>query len=296
MARRGRRPLFTPRVCDPNDRARFLALQTRFGDPKNQRTAARVISDFCDFCALNGLEFIQGLEAWIGAMDVDGVAPGTVHTYFNHIRKGAWGTLNALSRLRVKQLQRIVARHHALADARGATAISLDELKKLVEECRKRDDAEFIRVLGLLAFTGMRFRDLTWLTKPQVMVMENSLKVEVRLAKNRYKRGQRRILRIADVTSVIGCEIPQELIGVEHHIESDTKLFGTWTLQRVNDRLEELRTTCHIPYKVTTYSLRKFYIGQVAKYCKFVWATVIQYTLHCDEQVVAAHYDALVHA
>ena len=65
-------------------------------------------------------------------------------------------------------------------------------------------------------------------------------------------------------------------------------------LQQVNDcRSQQIHQEPNTQ-SVLVFTLRKKYIQDIALWCDFDWMTTIRYTLHCNEDVVAAHYVTLM--
>lgn len=293
MRKKGRRPLFVPRISTALDAAPMDELERQFGDARNTLSRFRVITDFHAFCRMNGFDFTTGIRRWIGAMLKDGVSIGTVDTYYKYVQKVAFPACSLVERLEMKCLARIISRAHASSESRGARPARMDEVKRVMEYANDKCSRSFRQALYLIIFTGMRLQDILRLTPQQYVAADDALKVEVRLAKNRGTRAKRRILRVLNVSELIGLPIPPELMALGEEKQDCDSLIEGWYATKMNKELKHIADQTDITEPITTYSFRKFFVGRVITHFKYDWAKVIDFTLHCGIDVVASHYDNL---
>ena len=278
----GRKKKTEVRLLTHADGEAYLALVRLYGSPENQRTRTRIRKEYLSFAALNSLSLHEAIKSWIGVQRSAGCKWSTLDTYAHYIRSYIRSYITPLQLVSFDEVAKLIHLAHADEDAITATPASGEDLKILyaLPSCLERT------VLLNIRFTGLRFADTHRLRRKQFCMTKKQVKVEVRVTKNRRERRYRRILRIP-AEEVFAEEVPMELVALADGDPED-RPFSQTSLPKVNAYLKK-----HLPH-LRTYSFRKKFIGDIAIWSNFQWERVIQYSLHCDTNVVAAHYDQMM--
>jgi len=284
----GRPRKFTPRLATAADLDRWRAVEARYGDEQNGRTRERICQEFLSFHRMNVTNIVTSFKLWIGAASSDGLMWSTIDTYSGYISRVVMPDLSSADRIEWRLARKIVRAAHADEDTGGARACTREELQKILIE----SDLNMRQAIALIAYTGARWADIRRLRLKQIAVKRNSIRIQVRISKNRRKRSLRRNLKIRDVAGKLGLELDPSLFAlVESNDDPFSRPFEKWKVDDINKHLKITCLKCGLE-KLTSYSFRKFFIRNIIRYYEGDWATIINYTLHTKLDVVAAHYDA----
>lgn len=285
----GRKAFFRPRIATTNDMTVWGKVETMYGgDEGNAATRQRVVAEFVSFHRMNSAPLVQTLRLWAGAAFADGLKWSTIDTYSSYITKIVLCDLTPSERMEWRVTKKIISAAHADEDCGGARTCCAEELRTVLGAL----GIEARRAVAAIAYTGARLADIRrWRTK-QMIIRKNAIAVQVRVSKNRRKRNLRRILRIENISGMLGIELDSSLQEIRsNYFDPELRLFANVNVTWLN---AQIAVACHSfgCDKLTTYSFRKFFIASVIRYYNYDWSRIITKTLHCKIDVVAAHYDS----
>lgn len=283
---KGRKANFRPRLTSTQDRETWDAVARLYGDEINEKARSVVVANFISFYKMNQLLSLPlTLKYWAGAMINDGNKWSTVSTYSAYITKAVFPDLSPVERVEWRALRRIIRSAHADEDTTSAPVCGLEVLPLVLRSL----PLQLRRAVAAISFTGVRMADLRRLRNKQMCYRRNAIKVQVRVSKNRKTRAKRRVLRIQNVLATLGLQTDFSLLNADIS-DKEARPFSSLTTTKVNAALKEVCGKNGWA-RFTTYSFRKFFVQAVSRYCNYKWIDVIDFTLHCGIDVVAAHYD-----
>jgi hypothetical protein len=248
----------------------------------------RVTAEYLSYCDLNGFNIIEGVRYWIGGAIRDGIAPGTLDTYFNYLLPMLRRSTTPDNLPLLLHCRAIVAALHADADTGGATPATVDVCCQAIAACQ---EAKLRLTLNLLTMTGLRLKDLRRLRRRQIRISAKRVDVQVRLSKNRRRRCLRRVLTIEDWQDKLQMNMDPRLLEILN--EQSEEVSPRLNLSPLRDVNKHLRL-----FGCTSYSLRKFFINSMIRHFSTVkngqlktdWNSVLEMTLHTKIDIVRAHY------
>ena len=272
------------RIARDSDLATFRDLETMYGDRINRQTRLRVCSQFMEFMVLNGFNIADGTAYWIGAQRNEQVKWSTLDTYLHYIKKFIKARVTLPEFAVFTRALSLVELAHANEDSHAALVASWDDCNQILM-------APFcVEQMATLAirYTGLRLADLRRLKRKQYSPTRASMKLEVRVTKNRRQRRYRRILRIPCV-KVWGHLLPTKFVDyIKSFTNGEQIIFSEMNVVRLNNFIKSVTP------RLSSYSFRKRFISDIAAWKEYDWSQTIRYSLHCDEHCVAAHYDTLM--
>lgn len=244
-------------------------------DSSHDKTQKRIISHFITCRTLNPdgdwRTFFQG---FVGSMLSHGLKWSTISQYLNLLQ----GAVPTEARSALHRVKNIAATKHCEEDSKSAHRISND---RLLEICSESDNPFF----WLLASTGLRAADAARLMKKQIRMDDKArvLHIEVRLSKNRRRRGERAQVSIPYDWF---CPPPPSFRQIFTEVTDDCQLFGNWSATRVNELLRKMS-----PGRVlTSYSFRKTFIHNLVERLDKDFSEAQKYTLHFSTDTIRAYY------
>lgn len=282
------RPLkFRPRRIEEADLLEYKELEKKFLSP-NFLTRARVVREYQQFQEMNDLSPTIAVKAWIGAQLRAGRKIGTVHTYLVYALTAVRSSLSSLEKLEWSRVMRVVSAAHADADTASAPYCDPDTFCSVITHMQGPTRL----AASLIAFSGLRVADMARLRRKQIRFGKNELQIQVRLSKNRRSPAKRKILRLTNVSDMLGYTLDDQLRQLAGGDPNERPLQGI-TADEVNRALRTATQTAGVGH-LTTYSLRKLFIQQISAFYQYDWQRVIEVTLHTKIDVVAAHYDRII--
>ena len=286
----GRKRRLVARVVRPCDIDVFTALQKRFGSAANESTRVRVVKTFLEFSALNGFDDLAvGLRWFIGVQrnQDEPLMWSTISSYCRYIRAYIRRHIKLPELQAFDMVYKLVRLAHADEDCACAVVATNEDVRLFLGSCSAEEVPLQAAVL-MITRTGLRLADIKRLRRKQLFMTRKLTRVEVRVAKNRRQRCLRRILRL-NPAEIWSGENPEQLVGfVEKSTDPEALLFSKVTIPAINDYIKKKNPS------LSSYSFRKRFIEDIAAWTNFDWTRTIKFTLHCNEDVVAAHYDTLM--
>jgi hypothetical protein len=277
------------RVAQESDWQTFAAAESLFSNKANQSTRTRIIREFLTFVDINGMTLGNGLRPWVGAQRGSRVEWSTLDTYCGYIHKHLSGRIPLGDIHEWDHVCSVVSAAHAdckTKSAPTATAQQLLALKSLLPE-------DVFWAFSVIRFTGARVADIRRWHKHQTLFRARSIRVEVRVTKGRRARKKRRILRLKCI-DFFGMKLPLYVRKPLRHLDEDAKVLDpTITTGVINRQLKKACTQMGWSTRLTSYSFRHMYIKDVLEYVEYDYTKALRYTLHCGEDILAAHYDKL---
>lgn len=183
----------------------------------------------------------------------------------------------------MKQLQLLVAaerRTHAPDRSTATLAHSIISRKIDLLNCG----------IGLALLCGLRVNDISNLQGRQIKLEGESLKIDVRISKNRRSQHQMTTLTILKDSPLWHEELVRYMEEYLRHLPKKEAPWKDMHSAEYSKRLSEL-----VGKKCTSYTLRRNYIRRVIASFTFAdgrvdWSSVTQMTLHLDEATVKAYY------
>jgi integrase len=287
----GRRTLFRPRIIDEEDLREWSLVESAYGNGVGAATRKRVVEAFSSLMKLNGItDPAEGLSQWAGAAHRDGLRWATINTYAGYLSAVYRPPLTPDAKLLWDEKRRIINACHADETTGGALACTTVEYCNILKNLNGVEDSLTRAAVCLIALTGMRLADIRRLRRRQINLRKRTLKIEVRVAKNRRRRSLRRIHSIRCGGPIVKIDLDpilRRLLRSGGH--PDACLFQPVTTSVINERLSRLNS----PHQYTTYSFRKMYINNVISHFGDDWPTIIHHTMHTGINVVKSHYQAL---
>lgn len=252
-------------------------------------TQERVHADYLTFCRVNGVDPDDASSLQLCAGQMRRVlAAGSVAGYVRLICKRIRRTPDTL------RVARAAARAHADADTKHAADRSREEITTVLTSLPMRllKERDVALAVYMMAATGLRFRDVSWLRLKRVSYVTKGGKhwwrVTIALSKTSKRRSQRRTV----------------LFPVWHHHLPDE-------LQKHLERITAERVRLDVPYnevmqalasagnnlggegKVTTYTLRRAFFFDALDRCGGdLEMTAKRFSLHADSTMLEAFYFA----
>lgn len=254
----------------------------RYGADK--RTLYRVLQDFKVTMRLNNVScYLRGLQIYIGRALASGLSPGTIDTYVRYLTKFILPDLTPLQKLEWRTVVNAVGMMHADCDTRSATAIDSVALRKITR-LFPNIDPSMISAVEIMANFGMRLKDISKLRAKQVKLTATHRQVEIRVSKNRRKRGQRFDLTVPRGMWSGAMRVTKDVL------ERSSPDDRPWRLITVSAVNAFLRSRLKRPKPLTSYSVRKYYINRAWEYAQFDAGEVTRFTAHLNPRIVQAHY------
>jgi hypothetical protein len=211
----------------------------------------------------------------------------TLATYARYIRAYVRRHLKLTELHSYDIVYKLIRLAHADEDCKSAMVASDEEIAFFLQPCSGSDIPLQAAAL-MISSCGLRLADLKRLRRKQIHMTLKMTRAEVRISKNRRHRGLRRILRL-DANEIWGRDNPKPLVDfLDSCTEPDERIFSKITIAAFNNFIK--KRAKHL----SSYSFRKRFIQDIAVWKNFDWKETIRYTLHCNEDVVAAHYDSLL--
>ena len=279
-----------PALVADADRELWRNVASQYGDAENDKTRSRVLEDFLAFANMNSLHACDTLPLFAALGIRCGLEWSTMDTYTGYLTKPIGASLNPLEKERWRQTRRIIKAAHADSECKGAPCANIGQIQKVL--CKL--SLKVRQAVAAITYTGARLRDVRRWRRKQMFFSPRRIAVQVRLAKNRRRRSQRKILRLSEPAHKLGLEVDASLLQIQdekQHSDLEERPFENISITRVNKEIAHACQKLSIVPKLTTYSFRKFYIKGITVFYNYDWPTIIQYTLHTNVNVVQAHYD-----
>ncbi len=231
---------------------------------------------------------MESFRGWVGAAIRDGLKYSTINTYSAYLTAVVLPDLTLSERASWRLIRQLIKAAAADEDGGGAVAATSAEVCLVLPRLSLLDR----QTVALITYTGARLADIRRLRRKQIRISVNRIQVQVRLSKNRRKRSLRRILKVHDVATMVGLSLDgslEEPLG--EGVDPEDRPFVHQTVAHINARLKTICAELSLP-KLTTYSFRKFFIQAIIQHYEYDWPRIIATTLHCNMDVVAAHYDS----
>lgn len=285
--KRGRAKGWEPKVLTRVHLDKQEEFMQKYGSSSTARE--RVLTDYQEFCRINGLDPKKGLAPVIGQMLIPGenaegkvlkgLGAGSIDTYSGFV----YAEYKSASNLKAR---RAAMRYHADADCEGAARFSRAHL---LQTLLKIEDVQIRRMCLILWLTGLRPIAVRRLRRKLFAVGKRggtaAVTVQIRWDKTGQKRVQRRHLQLPwTMVDPIGENGLRTLMGTGDPEECP---YADITCDMINAALYKV---AEVGENITSYCFRKAYVSWIFELFKGDMPKVKEFTLHFSDQVVKAHY------
>lgn len=267
------------------DLAMWKALQKRYGS-RAVATRQRVVREFRSWINVNGLAPRSGVHFYIGSLLNSHLKIGTVKTYFGYIfvshpqfaNEPLW--MSAYSTL---------AAAHADALVREARRICWADYRNIIA---KVPIAVYRLTIMMIAVTGLRLADLQRLRRSQIAILDNEIRVRVKVSKGRRSAEKAKTLRLTNFNSIFRFNVPTELGQLSLGDPAD-RPFSDITVPELNKVLKVANLWPDERHP-TTYSFRKLYMSTILAHFNWNIEEAMELSMHVSSDSLSGYYDTLL--